>query len=212
MKNKLISSWVVLAISVTSLALTACNDDNETPKGPGEPDAALKASFPGTYTGHATIVAEKAPQKAPSAEPIPVEAIAGEQAVEFEKFPVGALIEAIVGEEQAAEIIEAIGEVEYAVNYEILRGASENTLSLVFSPEPLEITMPLTPAPHAESPDAPIVRVVIASPRNGVFEGEKQTMQFSLTVESVTVGGEPFEIKPMELAFELGKAKPEHHS
>lgn len=207
MKNKLISSWVVVAMSVTSLTLTACNDNNETPKGPGEPDAALKASFPGTYTGHATIVAEAA-----SAEPIPVEAIAGEQDVEFEKFPVEALIEAIVGEEQAAEIIEAIGEVEYAVNYELLRGASENTLSLAFSPEPLEITLPLTPAPHAESSDAPIVRVVIASPRNGVFEGEKQTMQFSLSVESVTVGGEPFEIKPMELAFELGKVKPEQHS
>lgn len=212
MKNKLISSWVVLAMSVTSLTLTACNDDNDNPKGPGEPDTALKESFPGAYTGHATIVAEAAPEKASSAEPIPVEAIAGKQAIEFNKFPVGALVEAIVGEEQAAGIIEAIGEIKYSVNYEILRGPSENTLSLSLSPEPLEITIPLTPAPHAESSDALIVRVTIASPQNGVFEGEKQTMQFSLTVESVTVGGEPFDMEPMELAFDLGKIKPEQHS
>lgn len=205
MKNKLISSWVVLAISFTSLSLTACNDDNNN-QSPAEPDAALKESFPGTYTGQATIAAEANP-----AEPIPVEATADKQVIEFEKFPVGALVETIVGKEQAAEITEAIGEIQYAVNCELLRGASKNTLSLSLSPEPLEITMPLTPAPHAESPDALIVRVVIASPQNGVFEGEKQTMQFSLSVESVTVGGEPFEMDPMKLAFELGKAKPEHH-
>lgn len=210
MKNKLISSWVVLAISITSLALTACNDDNEY-KGPGTPDAALRESFKGTYAGQA-IVADAASEKDTTIEPVPVEVIAGKQAITFEKFPVDALVEAIIGKENASEIIDAIGEIEYSVNYSIRCGETETSLSVLLNPEPLEITIPLTPAPHAESSDELIVRVEIASPEKGVFEGEKETLKFSLTVEKVTVGGEAFQMNPMELVFDLGKIKPEHHS
>lgn len=209
MKNNIISSWVVLAMSITSLSLTACNDDND--KGSDNSDAVSKETVMGKYFGQATIVANMTPQRTAPTEPVPVEATAGEQAIQFDKFPVDALVEAIVGEENVSEILEAIGEVRYSVDYEIHNGQGENRLSVSLSPKPLEITIPLTPTPHTESSGELIVRVEISSPQNGVYESEAETMQFALTVESVTANDESIEMQPIELAFDLGKARIEHH-
>lgn len=209
MKNNIISSWVVLAMSFTSLSLTACNDDND--KGSDNSDAVSKEAVMGTYFGQATIVADMAPQSTTTTEPVPVEATAGEQAIQFDKFPVDALVEVIFGEEKASEILEAIGEIRYSVDYEIHSGQAENTLSVSLNPKPLEITIPLIPTPLAESPEETIVRVQISTPQNGIFESEPETMQFSLTVESVTANDESIEMQPIELTFDLGKVGIEHH-
>lgn len=211
MKNNIISLWVVTTVFVTGLSLTACNDDNENYKRPGNPDAELKEAVMGTYAGQASIVVDDAPARAAQTEPAAIEAIAGEKAIRFVKFPVDMLVEALVGEENASEIIASIGKIEYSVDYELRYGSDENTLSVLLSPDPLEITVPPTPAPHAESPDALTIRVEIASPQDGVYESELERMRFSLTVERITVGNEAFEMQPIELAFDLGKVKIEHH-
>lgn len=208
MKNNIISLWVVMAVA---LSLTACNDDNENYKSPGNPDAELKEAVMGTYAGQASIVADDAPARAAQTEPAAIEAIAGEKAIRFVKFPVDMLVEALVGEENASEIIASIGKIDYSVDYELRYGSDENTLSVSLDADPLEITIPPTPAPHAESPDALTIRVEFASPKNGVYESKSEEMRFSLTVERIIVGGETFEMQPIELTFDLGKVKIEHH-
>lgn len=210
MKSNLISFLLVLGISLTGLSLTACNDNNENSS--EKPDAELKETVMGRYAGHVTITTDAAPEKTVSTQPVTVETNVGIEAIEFIKFPLDALVEAIAGEENASEILETIGKIQYNVDYEIHRGEVENTLSVSLSPEPLEISLPITPTPHAESANGLIVRIQIAAPREGIFESELETMQFTLKVEGVTVNGEPFEMEPLELVFGMEKVKIGHHS
>ena len=190
---------------------TSCDDDNE-PK-PNDP---VLTDVVGDYTGKLQVVAPvpTAEEGDEAPEGTDVTAEVTNENVSFEKFPVEDLIKAIVPEEAAPGIIEAVGDVNYKVKYTPAFNDDKTAISMTFAPEPLIIEFDLpTVEPtegegegEGETPDMK-VEVTIAAPEAGSFIYAGSKLAFKLQVTGVKVNGEPIELPTATFSFDLAKAK-----
>ena len=78
------------------------------------------------------------------------------------------------------------------------------SVSLTLAPEPLKLTMPV----EGEEPSSLEIEVGITAARNGSYTLESSKLDFSLAVESISVGGTPLEgFEAFTLHFDLTKSK-----
>ena len=193
--------FLVMALGLVT-TFTSCDDDDE-PK----PNVPALTDVVGNYAGK---------MQTTSVSPLAGTDVSAEvtnENVSFEKFPVADLITAIVGEEDAPGIIEAVGDVSYQVKYTPTFNDDKTVISMAFTPEPLilEINFPTEPTEgegegEGETPDLK-VEVTIAAPEAGSFAYAGDKLAFKLQVTGVKVNNEPFELPVTTFSFDLAKAK-----
>ena len=192
------AAFLVAGMSCT---LAACDDDDAGTPPPTEPGV---EAVIGTYSG--TMSLEEAAPTAgnETSETTELEASVSVKEVLFADFPIRELVVRIAGEDGADAIVEAIGKVSYTATYTAQMSEDKASVSLTLAPEPLKLTMPV----EGEEPSSLEIEVGITAARNGSYTLESSKLDFSLAVESISVGGTPLEgFEAFTLHFDLTKSK-----
>ncbi|WP_303208905.1 DUF4840 domain-containing protein [Bacteroides oleiciplenus] len=200
--------FLVMALGLVT-TFVSCDDDDE-PK----PNSPALTDVVGDYTGKMQILlptpAATEGEETPEGTDVAVKLTQDE--VVFEKFPVADLITAIVGEEAAPGIIEAVGDVSYKMKYTPAFNDEKTAISLTFTPEPLvlEINFPTEETAEGEegeeTPDLK-VEVTVVAPEAGTFAYAGDKLALKLQVSGVKVNGEPLELPTTTFSFNLAKTK-----
>jgi hypothetical protein len=190
------SKWTLYMVSFVMLGLaysfTACSKDDS------KKEPALTDAY-GDYAGKMTVTLT------PQGEGVDIAATVQNDTVSFAKFPVDGIIMAIIPvAEQAAAIIQEVGDVKYAVGYKAEFNAAKDNIVLNLSPKPLELTFPMMVEGGAIVNMA--VKVDISAEGNGNYVIDSKNLKFSLKVNSVTVNDAPYPSLPsMSFGFDLNK-------
>lgn len=200
--------FLVMALGLVT-TFVSCDDDDE-PK----PNSPVLTDVVGEYTGKMQILlpTSAATEGEETPEGTDASAKLTQDEVVFEKFPVADLITAIVGEEEAPGIIEAVGDVSYKMKYTPAFNDEKTAISLTFTPEPLvlEINFPTEETAEGEegeeTPDLK-VEVTVTTPVAGTFAYTGNELDFNLQATGVKVNGEPLELPVTTFSFNLTKTK-----
>lgn len=162
---KIALKWTLcLVLSVIGLTtFTSCDDDENVPEAPKVTDVY------GEYTGKMEYVLLTQEGKATATIPsVDVNATINNDTITFAKFPVEALVKAIITDENTANgIIEGLGDINYEIGYKASLNAANDTVAMKLDPKPLAIKgLP--------------VSVNIAVAKEGVYSVEKKNATFEL--------------------------------
>lgn len=197
-------SLLIIAIGL-AIGFTSCgNDDDDTQA----PKFSVK-DVEGSYTGKVLTLTPQ-PQNRSTGEPelgVDINAVVKDNNLFFNKFPVADLIQSILGDEAAAPIIEAIGDVEYQVPFVATLNESKNDIiTLSLTPKPLVINFELPAVTEGEEPTPFKIEVKITTDKQGTFTYASQKLELALLAEEVIVNDIPFEgFLPTTFQFNLNK-------
>lgn len=168
-------SIFLLAISIIGLtSVTSCDDDND-PKTPELTDVI------GQYSGkvyYEKIEAEAQLAKNIAGEEKPnlvAEAEIKGDTIYIKKFPVEAFVKTIItDEEQANQLIEKIGDIDYKMSYKSAFNATQDSINMTLNPESIELTLPV----NEENEMNVTVNIVVT--KEGVYEVKNKKLDFGL--------------------------------
>lgn len=231
MKNvKSLKTYLILCMALAlSVTITSCGDDESTP------DIISVKDVVGDYAGK-MLNAAPTPQRgnreaqqlgnreAQQPGTVDVTAVLNDKEVVFDQFPVEGIITAIVGEEAAAGIIEAVGDVTYKLAYTAELNKEYTEIGLTFAPQPLELEVTLPSSGdgarllsdevrllgdgvrEGEAAEPMKIVVTISTPQNGLFTYEGRNLKFALNIDKIVVDGVDFPYTTA-LNFHLSKVK-----
>lgn len=197
MKTVFLKKWLVPGLMAAAFfGLAACSDDNGGTPPPPDPDTAV---VEGIYTGTMTV-ADNASSgdgaAAPAGTAVTAEVTA--EVVGFAGFPIRDLVVQIAGEDAADAIVDAVGEVDYAIPYTAVMSEDGSTVAMALAPETLNISMPVEGSEPVE------VEVTVSAETEGIYTVGSGTLTFSLTIEGIVVGGEALDgVETFTLEFDL---------
>lgn len=183
----------------STVVLSSCSDDEDdkTPTPPSVTDVN------GDYSGKMFMNPIKETETFAENEPVgtDVTATVKSDTVYFSDFPVTDLVTSIVGPDLAPAIIEQLGKVSYKVGYEATLNAAQDSIYMVYDPQPLKLEyLP------AEDSDPIKVEVTVTASEKGSYELSSKKLNFDLNADKVTVAGIDFDkFVPTEFTFELNK-------
>lgn len=194
---------MMMALSSGIITFTACGDDETAPVIISVKDVE------GNYTGEVEIsmleVTPTSEEGETPSEGIIVEAKVEKDTIYFDKFPTDELITLIVGEENAAGIIEKIGKISYKVGFKPVLNSDYTQIEMALDPKPLIIEIPGVPVEGEIEPTVQKVEVTVATSEKGVFAYEGQTLKYELMVTKVTLDGTPLPLNSVVLNFDMVK-------
>ncbi|MEG0500330.1 MAG: DUF4840 domain-containing protein, partial [Rikenellaceae bacterium] len=168
---------VVCVLGMTSFV--ACDDDDDV-KIPPVTTLAVQGNYEGTMTYEIPNVPVAAADE--EVTPVKVEFTVDGESVRFAKFPVEALIKAIVKDDaQTAAIIAGIGDVKYAVGYKPVLNEAKTDIEMTLDPKPLVL-------PQFNIGTSPMqVTVKISAAKAGNFVVLSNTYDFTLNVTAINI-------------------------
>ena len=204
MKTVFLKKWLLPGLAAAAFfGLAACSDDDGGTPPPPDPDTAVVV---GTYTGTMTVVdnasgggaTDTPTDAATDTAGTTVTAEVTEDVVGFAGFPIRDLVVQIAGEDGADAIVEAVGEVDYAIPYAAVMSEDGSTVALALAPETLNISVAVEGSEPVE------VDVTVSADTEGIYTVERGALNFSLTVEGIAVGGQALEgMESFTLEFDL---------
>lgn len=184
---------MVLAVIGMGSFTSCSNDDDKTPEVPTVADVA------GDYKGKMTFSLTEVNPLEEAPEATELELAVKNDSIIFNKFPVNALITAIVGEEAAPAIIALVGDVTYKVNYKPTMNAANDSISMELKPEVLTINV-------GKGETAFSVAVTVTATEKGSYAIEKKNLKFNLGVTEAKLGEQnAIEGKTIALSFDMAK-------
>lgn len=193
--------WTMMVLSIMGLT-TFASCDNDDDKGPETPKL---TEVNGSYSGKMTFsVAAPETQMniASETEGTDVDVKVANDTITFDKFPADALITAVVGEENAPAIIEAVGDIAYKVGFEGAFNTANDSIALTLDPKPLQIKYS---AGEGESAMELTVEVTIEAPEKGTYALKQQNLKFKLNATEAKVGGVNMLPGVITLSFDMTK-------
>lgn len=207
--NRLIMLAVALSLVTT---FTACSSDDD---GDNIPVYSLK-DVEGTYSGK--MFTESAPVVNPHDDteegdkPVGTEVSieVKDNQIVINKLPVDDFIKTIItNPDQAATIIQAIGDINYKIPYTPAFDENKSNILLELKPEPLEIKFTLpTPEPQAteEETNEVIIKVTIEADQKGNFAYDGKLLKFAIKATKVEIGDTSFDEFPVTtFSFDITK-------
>lgn len=197
MKTVFLKKWLVPGLMAAAFfGLAACNDDEGGTLPPPDPDASV---VEGTYTGTMTVADDTSAgdgTETPAGTAVTAEVTA--EVVGFAGFPIRDLVVQIAGEDSADAIVEAVGEVDYAIPYSAVMSEDGSTVVMDLVPGTLDISMPV------DGSDPVQVEVTVTADTEGIYTVESGTLEFGLTVTGIVVGGQALDgFESLALEFDL---------
>ena len=121
-------------------------------------------------------------------------------------------------DEMADQIVEKLGQVDYAVPYTALMSEDKATIKLTLSPETLKLTLPgdsgndgeeggatTTSEGSEEGENDTEIEVTITSDAEGTYTLESKSLVFGLAATAVKLNGQEMPFEGLSLSFELTK-------
>ena len=191
--------------------LVACDKDNDDPT---EPDV---TAVRGSYSGKMTIVKVNPTDGEETPSGTDITATVAADKILFEDFPVRDLIVKIAGEDMADQIVEKLGQVDYAVPYTALMSEDKATIKLTLSPETLKLTLPDDSSDEGDGGEEggatttskgendTEIEVTITSDAEGTYTLESKSLAFGLAATAVKLNGQEMPFEGLSLSFELTK-------
>lgn len=190
------------------------DDDNVTPT----PDEVTTDVMFGEYSGK-MVAASIATQNGEGEETpsgTDITATLDNDTIRFEDFPIRDIVLAIVQDETTADqIVEAVGQVGYAIGYEPTLAAEKDTVTFVLDPKPLTLAVQL-PSDTEEEAQTLQIEVKVEAGAEGTYDVESGHIVFDFSATEVLLGaGE--EQTPLEgfdginLQFDMNQSKTKAH-
>lgn len=195
---------------ICSLGFTSCSDDDDN----------KDITFPvtthvmyGNYEGKMqtlTVGNNEGEEGEETPSGIDVATKVDSDTIYFDSFPIRDVVVAIVGEELADKIVEAVGEVKYKMGYEAAVNAAQDSIAFKLDPKPLVLAVTIP----AEEPVTLNIEVKVSAKSTGSYEITSTNQKFKFGAEEVAfVNGEdktPIEnFKPITFDLEMQKVKSE---
>lgn len=210
MKKNFIPTKLFFAATMMAagmFGLVSCDDDDDVQEptiDPIEPTVVY-----GDYAGLMTMTLAEAGDSADAAV-ADVKATVKDDSVCFSDFPVKDIVVSILGDEEAAEmIVEKLDPIHYAINYDATVAAAQDSVSLTFHAEPLQLVFNL-PAEEGKEPQQFKVEVEIAATKKGTYSVADGRMKFAITAQNVLLSMGEMKVPlptfaPTTFSFDLKK-------
>lgn len=182
--------FALMLVAGCSFCFTACSDDDDV-KDPNEIDTSVMF---GDYKGKMTslnIAAHEGDDENGEAEPgIDVSATIENNTVRFEKFPIKDIVLSIVNDEDLAnQIVEAVGDVNYNIEYVPALTAANDSIMMNLNPEPLKLTVTMPAENEGEEAQSLVVEVeVVAGEKKAGYAVENGNLKFNIDATKVMLG------------------------
>lgn len=204
MKSAIELKQLFLACMVvgSTAILSSCSDDDDdkTPTPPSVTDVN------GEYSGKMLVTPIETLKMNNSGDTptgTDIASVVEHDTVYFDNFPITDLVASIVGEEEAAKIVEKIGKVSYKVGYKGALNVAQDSIYMEFDPKPLDISFEMDEGGQATTYN---VEVTVSAAEKGSYELSSKKLNFDLNAEKVTIGEQDFQsFTPSEFTFILNK-------
>lgn len=210
--------FALMLVAGCSLCFTACSDDDDV-KDPNEIDTSVMY---GDYKGKmisCNIAAHEGNGENGEAEPgVDVSATIENNTMRFEKFPIKDIVLSIIKDEDLAnKIVEAVGDVNYNVEYVPTLTAAKDSIMITLNPEPLMLTVTMPAENEGEEAQSLVVEVQVeAGEKNAGYAVEDGNLKFNIDVTKVMLGeGEDQQeftgFVPTSLHFDMNQHRVSHY-
>lgn len=182
--------FALMLVAGCSFCFTACSDDDDV-KDPNEINTSVMS---GDYKGKMTswnIAAHEGEDENGEAEPgMDISATIENNTVRFEKFPIKNIVLSIVKDENLADqIVEAVGDVNYDIEYVPALTAAKDSIMMNLNPEPLKLTVTMPAETEGEEAQSLVVEVqVAAGEKKAGYAIENGNLKFYIDVTKVMLG------------------------
>ena len=194
----------------------SCSDDDDNV--PPTPDEVTTDVMFGEYSGKmvAASIATQDGEGEETPSGTDITATLDNDTIRFEDFPIRDIVLAIVQDETTADqIVEAVGQVGYAIGYEPTLAAEKDTVTFVLDPKPLTLAVQL-PSDTEEEAQTLQIEVKVEAGAEGTYDVESGHIVFDFSATEVLLGaGE--EQTPLEgfdginLQFDMNQSKTKAH-
>ena len=194
----------------------SCSDDDDNV--PPTPDEVTTDVMFGEYSGKmvAASIATQDGEGEETPSGTDITATLDNDTIRFEDFPIRDIVLAIVQDETTADqIVEAVGQVGYAIGYEPTLAAEKDTVTFVLDPKPLTLAVQL-PSDTEEEAQTLQIEVKVEAGAEGTYDVESGHIVFDFSATEVLLGaGE--EQTPLEgfdginLQFDMKQSKTKAH-
>lgn len=182
--------FALMLVAGCSFCFTSCSDDDDT-KDPNEINTSVMF---GDYNGKMTsynIAAHEADDENEGTEPgTDVLATIENNTVRFEKFPIKDIVLSIVKDENLADqIVEAVGDVNYDMEYIPTLTAEKDSIMMKLNPKPLKLTVQMPAENEGEEAQSLVVEVQIAAgEKEAGYAVETGNLKFYIDATKVMLG------------------------
>lgn len=194
----------------------SCSDDDDNV--PPTPDEVTTDVMFGEYSGKmvAASIATQDGEGEETPSGTDITATLDNDTIRFEDFPIRDIVLAIVQDETTADqIVEAVGQVGYAIGYEPTLAAEKDTVTFVLDPKPLTLAVQL-PSDTEEEAQTLQIEVKVEAGAEGTYDVESGHIVFDFSATEVLLGaGE--EQTPLEgfdglhLLLDMNQSKAKAH-
>lgn len=182
--------FALMLVAGCSFCFTACSDDDDIK----DPNKIKTSVMFGDYKGKMTswnIAAHEGEGENDESEPgIDVSATIVNNTVHFEKFPIKDIVLSIVKDENLAnQIVEAVGDVNYDVEYVPALTAAKDSIMMNLNPKPLKLTVTMPAENEGEEAQSLVVEVqVAAGEKKAGYAIENGNLKFYIDATKVMLG------------------------
>lgn len=197
-----------------ALCFVSCSDDDENI--PSTPDEVTTDVMFGEYSGKMTTNSISTNEGEEVPEGTDITANVNNDTIRFEDFPIKDIVLAVVQDETLADqIVEAVGQVDYAIGYEPTLAAAKDSVTFVLDPKPLTLAVQLPSDTEGEAQTLQI-EVKVEAGTGGAYDVESGHAVFDFSATEVLLG-EGEEQTPLEgfeginLLFDMNQSKVTPH-
>ena len=209
--------FALMLVAGFSFCFTACSDDDDV-----NPNDINTSVMTGDYRGKVisqNIAAHEGEGENGDAQPgMDVTATIENNTVRFEKFPIKDIVLSIVQDETLAnQIVEAVGDVNYDVEYVPALTAAKDSIMMNLNPEPLKLTVTMPAENEGVDAQSLVVEVqVVAGEKKAGYAVENGNLKFSIDATKVMLGeGEDRQeftgFVPTSFYFDMNQCRVSHN-
>ncbi len=178
--------FALMLVASSSFCFTACSDDDDT-KDPNEINSSVMF---GDYKGKMTSCNITTQEKEEAEPGMDVSATIENNTVRFDKFPIKDIVLSIVKDEDLAnQIVEAVGDVNYDMEYVPILTAAKDSIMMKLNPESLKLTVTMPAENEDEDAQSLVVEVqVVASEKKAGYAVKDGNLKFNIDAIKVMLG------------------------
>lgn len=166
-----------------SLFITSCSDDDDQ-----HPNEVTTETMFGNYTGK-MIANSIVPNSDDTSMGTDVTARINKDTVYFDKFPIHDIVLSIVQDETLADnIVKAVGDVKYKVEYTPTLTTAKDSIHLELHPEPLKLSVVIPSNVEGQEPQTMLVEVKIVAGEGDGYDVAKANLNFKIAATEVLIG------------------------